>query len=84
MGLSKEVFAEQMNRLIALYPNWGLKADDGAAMKFWYNEFCEMSNAKFRETIDEYVKKEIRYPTIAGIMAYKKYERKKIEVGERE
>lgn len=66
--LEKEVFFSEMDKLVNMYPNWGLKYDDKKVMKQWYEKFRHMDNERFSYMINQYIKHERAYPTIAGLL----------------
>ena len=66
--LDKKVFKEQIEKLIIVFPNWGIDASNSQAMKTWYGFFQEVKNEDFRSGIDQYIKKERFNPSVAGLM----------------
>ena len=67
--LSKEVFTEGLNTLIAFYPNWNLNIDSTYVLKKWYEKFEHMDNERFMYMINNYIKNDKSLPTVAGLLA---------------
>ena len=65
--LSKDVFFEGMDKLLAFYPGWQIRNDDANVMKLWYEKFKHMDDERFMYMIDQYVDTETRFPTVAGL-----------------
>ena len=65
--LTKEAFMENMNKLLAVFPNWNVKLEEKAVARVWYDLFKYQSDCEFENMIGEYIRKETGYPTIAGL-----------------
>ena len=66
--LDKTTFKDGMQKLVDTYPNWNFKYDDPKTMRMWYEYFKHMDTERFNYMIDQYVKHERAYPTIAGLL----------------
>lgn len=67
--LSKDVFFEGMDKLLAFYPGWKIKNDDATVMKVWYEMFKHMDDERFIYMINNYIKNDKSLPTVAGLLA---------------
>ena len=65
--LSKEVFKEGIEKLLAVYPKWGIKSEDPGTMKIWYDYFQDMTDGQFAGVINKYITTIKVYPTVAGL-----------------
>lgn len=66
--LDKTTFKDGMQKLVDTYPNWNFKYDDPKAMRMWYEYFKQMDAERFNYMINQYIKHERAYPTIAGLL----------------
>jgi predicted RNA-binding protein len=73
--LDKKVFKEGFERLLIIYPTWGLNASDSNVIRTWYEEFKDLSNERFTNMVSNYIKKEKYNPTVAGLMEHVEKER---------
>ena len=67
--LSKDVFFEGMDKLLAFYPGWKIRNDDKNVMKVWYEMFKHMDDERFMYMINNYIKSDKSLPTVAGLLA---------------
>ena len=67
--LSKDVFFEGMDKLLAFYPGWKIRNDDKNVMKVWYEMFKHMDDERFMYMINNYIKNDKSLPTVAGLLA---------------
>lgn len=68
--LDKNVFKQEMQKLIIFYPSWGIKADDKLTMKTWYNMMIAQNatNESLTKAVLKHIK-EIKFnPTIASLI----------------
>lgn len=68
--LDKKVFKDNFERLITVFPTWGINASDSNVIRTWYEEFKELSDEKFTNMISNYIKKEKYNPTVAGLLEH--------------
>ncbi len=71
--LDKKVFEENLQKLISVFPTWEIKQEDPNCIKVWYSFFQDMNDSKFIEMVNEYIKKEIKSPTVAGLLNCKEW-----------
>ena len=65
--LNKDIFFDQMELLVGMYPSWGIQKDDPKVMKSWYGFFKHMDDERFTYMINQYIENENFNPTIAGL-----------------
>lgn len=70
--LSKEVFKENMDKLLKSYVNWKFDRSDSEMVSIWYEKFKYKNDKEFSEMVDAYILEEKFNPTIAGILEYNK------------
>lgn len=79
-SLNKDVFKEQMEKLVNLYPTWGVKIEDPKVMKSWYSQFENFEDDQFVETVSKYIKSERFNPTVAGLLENRAPRKNRVEV----
>ena len=65
--LSKDVFAEGMQKLIDTFTFWKVEIENPRVMATWYEFFKDWKDETFSKTIDNYIKNESIPPTVKGI-----------------
>lgn len=68
--LTKDVFKQQMEILIATYPTWGIKCEDPNVMQVWYSMFEQYSDYRFKYAVTMFVQHEKFNPTVAVLTDY--------------
>lgn len=74
--LDKNFFKEQMLRMSVLFPNWNVNLTDRNTLKYWYQEFEDLSNKDLKTKIDIFVSNSQYNPTVAAIKNSFKHEKK--------
>lgn len=69
--LSKEIFKEQINRLVDIYPTWKIEYAQPRVMKNWYDRFKTLHDIQFTKMVDKYIDTERSVPTVAGLLSCK-------------
>ncbi len=69
--LNKELFKEQINRLICAYPTWQIKLELSEVMKVWHGRFEYLNDVQFINMVNKYMDTERSNPTIAGLLSCK-------------
>ncbi len=67
--LNKNLFAEKMEELLVLFPNWNIELD-AKNMRVWYKQFSDLTNNEFIRMIDTYVRNEQYHPTVGSLRKY--------------
>jgi len=65
--LDKEIFKEQLQRMVDLFPTWKLDVTKASTVKNWYNMFDTYNDAQFKNTITKFCRTSKFPPTVAGI-----------------
>ncbi len=73
--LSKEVFKSGIEKMIVVYPNWSIKADDSKVMATWYGFFKDMNDDHYKSMINKHINDVKFNPTIASLNECNKTER---------
>lgn len=68
--LDKEVFKEEFNKLLAIFPMWKVNHLDSYTMKTWYHFFKNLENGEFSNMVNEYCRRERANPTVKGLWDY--------------
>jgi hypothetical protein len=66
--LDKEVFKEQFEKILILYPNWRIDFNDAKTAKVWYEQFKHMDDVRFTQMISSYIQNEKFNPTVKGLL----------------
>ena len=67
--LNKNLFAEKMEELLVLFPNWNIEFDT-KNMRVWYNQFSDLTDNEFKRMVETYVKNEQYHPTVGSLRKY--------------
>jgi|SRR5690625_4645738 len=68
--LDKEVFKENMNKLMYLFKNWNFDPSDPNEARAWYEMFKHFDNSRFECMVEKYIDNEKFPPTVAGLKAW--------------
>lgn len=68
--LDKALFKEKIEELVRFYPTWRMQTDEPYTMRLWYGKFSFMDDYNFKKMVNDYVRKEVRNPTIAGLLKH--------------
>ena len=82
--LSKEIFKEQINRLVDIYPTWKIEYAQPRVMKNWYDRFKTLHDIQFTKMVDKYIDTERSVPTVAGLLSHKEEYNAPLTTEERE
>lgn len=66
--LDKDVFIENMEKLLVLYPAWNAKLDDENVARTWYEQFKHMDDERFVYMVNKYIENEKFPPTVKGLL----------------
>ena len=66
--LNRKVFEENLQKLISVFPKWEIKHEDPKCIDTWYNCFENMEDEIFVKMVNEYIKRESKPPTVAGLL----------------
>jgi len=66
--ISKEVFKEQFEKILILYPNWRIDFNDVKTALVWYKQFEHMDDERFVHMITSYIANDKFNPTVKGLL----------------
>lgn len=69
--LSKELFKEQIERLLYLNPTWKIDYTNSKALKAWYDVFKDLHDVQFTKMVDKYIRTKDVVPTPGGLLSCK-------------
>lgn len=69
--LNKELFKEQIERLLYLNPTWKIESTNPKALKAWYDVFKDLHDVQFTKMVDKYIRTKDVVPTPGGLLSCK-------------
>lgn len=80
--MNKKVFYDKLIELKLFYPNWSIDLSNKDVVKKMYEFLGNTSDDRFTSGVENYIRNEIRFPTIAGLIEYIDHDLKNINKNE--